>query len=163
MTPTASLSLALLTALAFSKTSTSSPGSCMSSSLASRECSLPVSSPTPALLGPPTLTRPRQSSSSTILGHIQGSGTSSSMLLSRCLTRTRTNRYYRRVLPKSALSRVFFPSENELLEYFSPSAIPCGAFRVSHRRITSLPLPQQITAAVCPLYHSSRILWRSTR
>ncbi|RDX54948.1 CRAL/TRIO domain-containing protein [Lentinus brumalis] len=31
----------------------------------------------------------------------------------------------KRVLPKSALSRVFFPSRDELLEYFPPSAIPC--------------------------------------
>ncbi|KAI0695008.1 CRAL/TRIO domain-containing protein [Cerioporus squamosus] len=31
----------------------------------------------------------------------------------------------KRVLPKSALSRVFFPSQDELLEFFSPSAIPC--------------------------------------
>ena len=44
----------------------------------------------------------------------------------------------RRALPKSALSRVFFPSQDELLEYFSPSAVPHGVSRMCCQHVTTL-------------------------
>lgn len=38
---------------------------------------------------------------------------------------------FRRVLPAAALSRIFFPSKKELEEYFTPSCLPKGAFRLA--------------------------------
>lgn len=32
----------------------------------------------------------------------------------------------RQLLPESALSRIFFPSHSELLDYFTPAALPQG-------------------------------------
>ncbi|KAH9485075.1 hypothetical protein JR316_0001981 [Psilocybe cubensis] len=39
---------------------------------------------------------------------------------------------FKRLLPESALSRVFFPSKNELVEYFSESALPQVWWKYAH-------------------------------
>src|ERR1700720_1385235 len=44
----------------------------------------------------------------------------------------------RRVLPSSALSRIFFPSQKELEEYFTPSCLPKGTFRPARRDLKPL-------------------------
>jgi hypothetical protein len=37
-----------------------------------------------------------------------------------------STRVLRRVLPAPALSRVFFPTQEELINYFTPSSLPKG-------------------------------------
>ncbi|KAI0743967.1 CRAL-TRIO domain-containing protein [Daedaleopsis nitida] len=55
----------------------------------------------------------------------------------------------KRVLPKSALSRVFFPSQDELLEYFPPSAIP-REYGGSLPKLTSLEDPLENFMEILP-------------
>ena len=63
------------------------------------------------------------------------------------------NVYCRRTLPTSALAKVFFPSQSELLEYFSPGMIPQGLSEASARALSILrQIAGQITVVTCLLF-----------
>ena len=69
----------------------------------------------------------RKFSCSIILGHIQVYGVSLSVfVILTFLPQLNLMLLHRRLLPETALSRVFFPSNKELKEYFSPAALPQG-------------------------------------
>ncbi len=87
----------------------------------------------PGMLSAGKLSHPKQarlnlaqSSCSILPGRTPQSGAQSSRVHYLASTHIRFIPIPRRLLPASALSRVFFPDRNELVNYFTPAALPQG-------------------------------------